>query len=64
MGSNILVVGGAGTIGTAIIEELVKLDCCEIPVVDSNENGLAELVRSIRNSKVLAKLNLPLSLSI
>ena len=56
MGSNVLVVGGAGTIGTAIIEELVKLDCCEIHVVDSNENGLAELVRSIRNSKGTSKI--------
>lgn len=45
----VLVIGGAGTIGSATIHELAKFSLAALHVVDQNENGLAELVRDIRS---------------
>ena len=49
-GSKFLVVGGAGSIGTALTKELFKRGPKVLHVVDISENNLAELVRQIRSS--------------
>lgn len=49
-GKSALVIGGAGSIGSAYIKELIKFDLKRLYVIDTNENGLAELVRDIRSS--------------
>lgn len=48
--SKFLVLGGAGSIGAAVVKEIVKRKPKAIDVVDINENGLAELVRDLRSS--------------
>ena len=50
---NILVVGGAGTIGSNYIKEILKYKPSLITVVDINENALTELTRDLRSSKLL-----------
>ena len=50
---NILVIGGAGTIGSNYIKELLIFQPRKIVVVDINENGLTELTRELRSSKLL-----------
>tara|TARA_E500000331_G_scaffold123539_1_gene121052 strand:+ start:18158 stop:19336 length:1179 start_codon:yes stop_codon:yes gene_type:complete len=50
---NILVVGGAGTIGFSYIKQILKYKPSKITVVDINENGLAELTRDLRSSNLL-----------
>jgi FlaA1/EpsC-like NDP-sugar epimerase len=52
-GSNILVIGGAGTIGSSYIKQLLKYKPSKITVVDINENGLTELTRDLRSSNLL-----------
>lgn len=47
--SRILVIGGAGSIGSATIRVLSEFKPAALHVVDHNENGLAELVRYLRN---------------
>ncbi len=49
-GKSILVIGGAGTIGSSFIKAILKFSPAEIVVADTNENGLTELVRDIRSS--------------
>ena len=49
-GKSALVIGGAGTIGSAYIKELLRFEPSRLLVVDTNENGLAELVRDVRSS--------------
>ena len=51
--SNVLVIGGAGTIGSNYIKELLVFQPRKIVVVDFNENGLTELTRDLRSSKLL-----------
>ncbi|MEA1876519.1 MAG: polysaccharide biosynthesis protein, partial [Bacteroidota bacterium] len=41
----VLVIGGAGTIGSYYIKALLKFSVSKLIVVDINENGLTELVR-------------------
>jgi FlaA1/EpsC-like NDP-sugar epimerase len=53
LGSNILVIGGAGTIGTNYIKQILKFKPSKIAVVDINENGLTELTRDLRSSNLL-----------
>lgn len=55
-GKNVLVIGGAGTIGSSYIRALLKFHPAKLFVVDINENGLTELVRDVRSSK---GLNIP-----
>lgn len=43
----ILVVGAAGSIGAAVVRTLHEADCASLVVLDSNENGLTELVRDL-----------------
>ena len=50
---NILVIGGAGTIGFSYIKQVLKFKPSKIVVVDINENGLTELTRDLRSSKLL-----------
>ena len=49
----ILVVGGAGTIGSSYIKQVLKFKPSKITVVDINENGLTELTRDLRSSNLL-----------
>jgi FlaA1/EpsC-like NDP-sugar epimerase len=48
--SRILVIGGAGTIGQAVVRELFKRDPSALHVVDISENNLVELVRDVRST--------------
>jgi len=50
---NILVIGGAGTIGSSYIKQLLNFKPSKITVVDINENGLTELTRDLRSSNLL-----------
>ena len=50
---NILVIGGAGTIGSSYIKQILKFKPSKITVVDINENGLTELTRDLRSSNLL-----------
>jgi FlaA1/EpsC-like NDP-sugar epimerase len=52
-GTKILVIGGAGTIGSSYIKQLLKYKPSKITVVDINENGLTELTRDLRSSSLL-----------
>ena len=46
---SILVIGGAGTIGSSFIKEVLKFKPKKLVVVDINENGLTELTRDLRS---------------
>ena len=48
--SKFLVLGGAGSIGQAVVKEIFKRSPKKMHVVDISENNLAELVRDIRSS--------------
>jgi len=48
--SKFLVLGGAGSIGQAVVKEIFKRQPEKIHVVDISENNLVELVRDIRSS--------------
>jgi len=52
-GANVLVIGGAGTIGSSFIKELLHFEPGKVVVVDINENGLTELVRDCRSDVTL-----------
>jgi FlaA1/EpsC-like NDP-sugar epimerase len=49
-GKKVLVIGGAGTIGSSYIKAILKFRIAKLVVVDINENGLTELVRDLRSS--------------
>ena len=51
--NNILVIGGAGTIGSNYIKQILNYKPSKITVVDINENGLTELTRDLRSSNLL-----------
>lgn len=53
----ILVVGGAGSIGRAVIKELFRFKPSLIEIVDINENGLVELTRDLRSLEETNKSN-------
>ncbi|MDO6542494.1 UDP-N-acetylglucosamine 4,6-dehydratase [Photobacterium sanguinicancri] len=48
--SRFLVLGGAGSIGQAVVKEIFKRQPKALHVVDLSENNLVELVRDIRSS--------------
>ena len=48
--SGFLVIGGAGSIGQAVVTEIFKRDPKILHVVDVSENNMVELVRSLRSS--------------
>ena len=49
-GRSLLVIGGAGSIGSSFIKALLPFNPSKLVVIDLNENGLAELVRDIRST--------------
>lgn len=48
--ANFLVLGGAGSIGQAVVKEIFKRNPLKLHVVDISENNLVELVRDLRSS--------------
>ena len=48
-GKSVLVIGGAGSIGSSFIRALLPYEPRTLVVADINENGLAELTRDIRS---------------
>lgn len=47
---SVLVIGGAGTIGSSYIRALLKYEPSKLYVFDVNENGLTELTRDLRST--------------
>lgn len=56
-GSRILVIGGAGSIGSNTLRTLMHFGPALVRVIDHNENGLAELVRSLRSASDLPPIH-------
>ena len=50
---NIMVIGGAGSIGSSYIKKILEYKPSKITIVDINENGLTELTRDLRSSNLL-----------
>ena len=50
-GKSVLVIGGAGSIGSSFIRAILPFKPVTLVVVDTNENGLAELTRDLRSTK-------------
>lgn len=48
-GKSVLVIGGAGTIGSSYIKALIRYEPSRLVVVDISENGLTELTRDLRS---------------
>lgn len=48
-GKRLLVIGGAGSIGSSTVMELLRLKPASVCVLDPSENNLAELMRTIRS---------------
>jgi FlaA1/EpsC-like NDP-sugar epimerase len=49
-GASVLVIGGAGTIGSSFIRALLQFHPARLVVVDLDENGLTELTRDLRST--------------
>lgn len=49
-GTSILVIGGAGSIGSSFIKAVLEFRPSELVVVDTNENALTDLTRDLRSS--------------
>ena len=49
-GHSLLVIGGAGSIGSSFIKALLPFKPSKLVVIDLNENGLAELTRDLRST--------------
>lgn len=50
-GKKVLVIGGAGSIGSSYIKAILPFRPSQLVVVDLNENGLAELTRDLRSTE-------------
>lgn len=50
-GKSVLVIGGAGSIGSSFIRAILPFRPSQLVVVDVNENALAELTRDLRSTK-------------
>ncbi len=48
---SVLVIGGAGSIGSSFVKAILPFKPASLVVVDYNENALAELTRDLRSSK-------------
>lgn len=48
--ARLLVIGGAGSIGGAVVKELFRRSPKALHVIDINENNLTEIVRDVRSS--------------
>lgn len=55
-GKSVLVIGGAGSIGSSFIKAVLPFKPASLVVVDTNENALAELTRDLRSTK---DMNIP-----
>ena len=53
-GKSVLVIGGAGSIGSSFIKALLPFNPASLTVVDTNENALTELTRDLRSSALLS----------
>ena len=51
-GKSLLVIGGAGSIGSSFIRAVLPYEPAELYVVDTNENALTELTRSLRSTEI------------
>lgn len=49
-GKSLLVIGGAGSIGSSFIRAILPFKPSKLVVIDLNENGLAELTRDLRST--------------
>jgi len=49
-GRSVLVIGGAGTIGSSFIKALLPFKPARLVVIDVSENGLTELTRDLRST--------------
>lgn len=52
-GRSVLVIGGAGSIGSSFIRSILRFHPSKLVIVDLNENGLAELTRDLRSTEGL-----------
>jgi FlaA1/EpsC-like NDP-sugar epimerase len=52
-GSRLLIVGGAGSIGSAVVSVLARFPFATMDIVDVNENGLADLIRDLRSASTI-----------
>lgn len=52
-GKSVLVIGGAGSIGSSFVRAILPFRPVSLVVVDYNENALAELTRDLRSTKEL-----------
>ena len=50
-GKTVLVIGGAGSIGSSFVKAILPFQPSSLVVVDYNENALAELTRDLRSTK-------------
>ncbi len=50
-GKSVLVIGGAGSIGSSFVRAVLTFKPAALVVVDTNENALAELTRDLRSTK-------------
>ena len=50
-GKSVLVIGGAGSIGSSFIKAILPFKPASLVVVDTNENALTELTRDLRSTK-------------
>ena len=50
-GKKLLVIGGAGSIGSSFIKAVLPFKPASLVVVDTNENALAELTRDLRSTQ-------------
>ena len=50
-GKKVLVIGGAGSIGSSFIKAILPFKPSTLVVVDTNENALAEITRDLRSTK-------------
>lgn len=56
--ASVLVLGGAGSIGSAVCKTLLRYKPKNIDIVDISENNLVELTRDIRSSDLADKTNI------
>lgn len=52
---SVLIIGGAGSIGSSFIRAILPFKPAELVIVDTNENALTELTRSLRSSATLSE---------
>ncbi len=51
-GKKVLVIGGAGTIGSSYVKAILPFEPASLVVVDYSENGLTELTRDLRSQDI------------